>query len=314
MRFTLRQLEVFAAVARLESVTRAAELLALSQSAASTSLTELERQSDCQLFDRVGKRLRLNALGRQLLPQAMALLNQAREIEDLLDGYRIAPAEVLAEAIETPSRDLVAVTGIDFHSVCPHHLLPSRGVAHVAYLPGGRVVGFGQLARLVDCLAHRLVLQEDLARTVAEALAPLAAPAAAENDLVLLNAGSSAGAEDFSARVVETLLRSCPGVKVLASSREGWPNVLLEAMACGTPVITSNTSSLPEVVGDAGIMVDPMDVDALADSMHQVLTDEVLKGKLKAKGISPAGVLTPLNSPVFQFIQPLSLIVSSNRK
>lgn len=91
-------------------------------------------------------------------------------IEDLLDGYRRSPAEVLAEAIETPSRDLVAVTGIDFHSVCPHHLLPSRGVAHVAYLPGGRVVGFGQLARLVDCLAHRLVLQEDLARAVAEAL------------------------------------------------------------------------------------------------------------------------------------------------
>lgn len=86
MRFTLRQLEVFAAVARLESVTRAAQSLALSQSAASTSLTELERQSDCQLFDRVGKRLKLNALGRQLLPQAMALLNQAREIEDLLDG------------------------------------------------------------------------------------------------------------------------------------------------------------------------------------------------------------------------------------
>ncbi len=91
-------------------------------------------------------------------------------IQDLLDGYRHDPAEVLAEAIETPSRDLVAVTGIDFHSVCPHHLLPSRGVAHVAYLPGGRVVGFGQLARLVDCLAHRLVLQEDLARAVADAL------------------------------------------------------------------------------------------------------------------------------------------------
>jgi GTP cyclohydrolase I len=64
----------------------------------------------------------------------------------------------------------VAVTGIDFHSICPHHLLPSRGLAHVAYVPGGRVVGFGQLARLVDALAHRLVLEEDLARQVAEAL------------------------------------------------------------------------------------------------------------------------------------------------
>lgn len=91
-------------------------------------------------------------------------------IEDLLDGYRRDPAEALAGAIPSRSRDLVAVTGIDFHSVCPHHLLPSRGVAHVAYLPGGKVVGFGQLARLVDCLSHRLVLQEDLARTIADAL------------------------------------------------------------------------------------------------------------------------------------------------
>ncbi|MGH8353001.1 MAG: LysR family transcriptional regulator [Pseudomonas sp.] len=86
MRFTLRQLQVFVAIAQQESVSRAAETLALSQSAASTSLTELERQSDCLLFDRAGKRLSLNALGRQLLPQAVALLDQAKEIEDLLNG------------------------------------------------------------------------------------------------------------------------------------------------------------------------------------------------------------------------------------
>ncbi|MBT8768652.1 LysR family transcriptional regulator [Metapseudomonas boanensis] len=86
MRFTLRQLQVFVAVAQQESVSRAAELLSLSQSATSTSLTELERQSGCQLFDRAGKRLSLNALGRQLLPQAVALMDQAREIEDLLNG------------------------------------------------------------------------------------------------------------------------------------------------------------------------------------------------------------------------------------
>jgi GTP cyclohydrolase I len=91
-------------------------------------------------------------------------------LEDLVDGYRTDPAEVLADSIPSASRDLVAVTGIDFHSVCPHHLLPSRGVAHVAYLPGGRLVGFGQVAKLVDCLAHRLVLQEELARQIADAL------------------------------------------------------------------------------------------------------------------------------------------------
>ncbi len=86
MRFTLRQLQVFVAVAQQESVSRAAGLLNLSQSAASTSITELERQSSCQLFDRAGKRLSLNALGKQLLPQAVALLDQAKEIEDLLNG------------------------------------------------------------------------------------------------------------------------------------------------------------------------------------------------------------------------------------
>jgi GTP cyclohydrolase I len=91
-------------------------------------------------------------------------------LEDLVDGYGRDPAEILADGLPSGGRDLVAVTGIDYHSVCPHHLLPSRGVAHVAYVPGGKVIGFGQLVRLVDALAHRLVLEEDLARDVADAL------------------------------------------------------------------------------------------------------------------------------------------------
>jgi GTP cyclohydrolase I len=90
--------------------------------------------------------------------------------DDLLDGYRMSPAAVLEESMPATGRGLVALTGIDYHSMCPHHLLPSRGVAHVAYIPGERVAGFGQLARLVDCFAHRLVLEEDLARSVADAL------------------------------------------------------------------------------------------------------------------------------------------------
>lgn len=91
-------------------------------------------------------------------------------LEDLVDGYQVDPGQVLAESGPGSSRDLVAVTGIEFHSICPHHLLPSRGVAHVGYLPGGKLAGFGQLVRLVDALAHRLVLQEELARQVVQAL------------------------------------------------------------------------------------------------------------------------------------------------
>lgn len=81
MRFTLRQLEVFLAVARGESVSRAAEELAMSQSAVSGSLADLERQFDIQLFDRIGKRLQLSALGRSLRARAEALREAALELE-----------------------------------------------------------------------------------------------------------------------------------------------------------------------------------------------------------------------------------------
>ncbi|WP_227370521.1 LysR family transcriptional regulator [Halomonas sp. M20] len=88
MRYSLRQLEVFVAIAQHESVSQAARALALSQSAASTALAEFERQFDCQLLDRIGKRLKLNALGFQVLPKAVALLDRAEEIEELLSGQR----------------------------------------------------------------------------------------------------------------------------------------------------------------------------------------------------------------------------------
>lgn len=84
MRFTLRQLEVFVAVARFESVSRAARELGMSQSAASGSLADLESQFDVQLFDRVGKRLTLSELGRAVRPGAEALDAQARELETRL--------------------------------------------------------------------------------------------------------------------------------------------------------------------------------------------------------------------------------------
>src|SRR5262245_25900141 len=81
MRYTLRQLEVFLAVARLGSVSRAARELALSQSAASGSLADLERQFEVRLFDRIGKRLQLSELGGALRGRAEAVLEQARELE-----------------------------------------------------------------------------------------------------------------------------------------------------------------------------------------------------------------------------------------
>lgn len=88
MKFTLRQLEVFVAIARSENVSRAAEAMNLSQSATSAALAELEHQFAQQLFDRHGKRLRLNEQGRLLLPRAVEFLDRGQEIEALLRGER----------------------------------------------------------------------------------------------------------------------------------------------------------------------------------------------------------------------------------
>jgi DNA-binding transcriptional LysR family regulator len=81
MHYTLRQIEVFLATAHFENVTQAAQSLSMSQSAASSALQDLEQRFDVQLFDRAGKRLQLNGLGKSLRPRAEALMAQAREFE-----------------------------------------------------------------------------------------------------------------------------------------------------------------------------------------------------------------------------------------
>lgn len=75
---------------------------------------------------------------------------------------------------------------------------------------------------------------------------------------------------------------------VYPSIYEGFGLPPLEAMSCGCPVITSNTSSLPEVVGDGGIMFDPHDIDELANLMYEVLTNNELKDDLIEKGLRRA--------------------------
>jgi GTP cyclohydrolase I len=88
----------------------------------------------------------------------------------LLGGYELDPAAALGDGFDDPRRDMVVVRGIAVHGICPHHLVPFRGVAHVAYLPGGRLHGFGRIARMVDAIGHRLTYQEWMTRDIAEAL------------------------------------------------------------------------------------------------------------------------------------------------
>jgi glycosyltransferase involved in cell wall biosynthesis len=77
-------------------------------------------------------------------------------------------------------------------------------------------------------------------------------------------------------------------VFVFPSLYEGFGLPPLEAMASGTPVITSNVSSLPEVVGDAAVMIDPYEPAAIADAMQRVLTDEALRADLRRRGLARA--------------------------
>lgn len=104
-------------------------------------------------------------------------------VNEFLDGYGTTPEAALGETFPAPegsAGELVVVTELRFHSMCPHHLLPWTGRAHVAYAPQKRVVGFGRLSALLDCFAHRLILQEELARQVARSLAEvLESPATA---------------------------------------------------------------------------------------------------------------------------------------
>jgi len=92
-------------------------------------------------------------------------------VEEFLSGYAMDPEKILGEPVlGERDPDVVIVSGLRFHAMCPHHLLPFRGVAHLAYLPAGKLAGFGRLADLVECFTKRLTLQERAAHQIAEAM------------------------------------------------------------------------------------------------------------------------------------------------
>ena len=92
MRYSLKQLQVFLKVAHYQNISKAALDLSMSQSAVSSALSGFERHYDLQLFDRNGKKLQLNELGRALRPNALALYEQALAFEQLLQQQSSAPA------------------------------------------------------------------------------------------------------------------------------------------------------------------------------------------------------------------------------
>jgi GTP cyclohydrolase IA len=96
----------------------------------------------------------------------------ARAYAELFAGLRVDPAQVLTTTFEANHDELVLVRDIDVTSLCEHHLLPFRGVAHIGYIPGvhGRITGLSKLARLVEVFARRPQVQERLTSQIADLL------------------------------------------------------------------------------------------------------------------------------------------------
>ena len=89
---------------------------------------------------------------------------------EFFKGVGVDETSVLAETFEAEHNEVVILKDIEFVSMCEYHLLPFTGVAHVAYLPSDRVVGLGRLPKLVEIVASRPQLQENLTAQVADAL------------------------------------------------------------------------------------------------------------------------------------------------
>lgn len=95
----------------------------------------------------------------------------ARMYEEILQGYHADPTALINDALFDVAYDeMVVVKDIEYYSLCEHHMLPFYGVAHVAYIPRGKVLGLSKIPRVVDMFARRLQVQERMTRQIADFL------------------------------------------------------------------------------------------------------------------------------------------------
>ena len=95
----------------------------------------------------------------------------AKSYGEILAGYRMNPEELVNNALFTVDYDeMVIVRGIEFYSMCEHHMLPFYGIVHVAYIPSGKVIGLSKIPRIVEMFSRRLQVQERLTAEVADCI------------------------------------------------------------------------------------------------------------------------------------------------
>ena len=120
---------------------------------------------------------RVSDLIRQLLvelgedPEREGLLNTPRRVanslEFLTSGYAGEPSKIVQDAIfQSHANNMIIIRDIEVYSLCEHHMLPFFGRCHIGYIAGTRVLGVSKLARIVDCYARRLQIQERLTAEV----------------------------------------------------------------------------------------------------------------------------------------------------
>lgn len=91
-------------------------------------------------------------------------------LDETLAGYQVDPRAIVKTFEDDGYQQVVAVKDIPFYSMCEHHMLPFKGMAHVGYLPNGRVLGLSKFARIVDVLAARMQIQERMTKEIADVI------------------------------------------------------------------------------------------------------------------------------------------------
>jgi GTP cyclohydrolase I len=141
--------------------------------AAEPASASLPRQIDLPAAELAARDL-LSALGADLADESLADTPRrvAASLAELLTPISFEPTTFPNEGYD----EMVVARDIPFHSLCMHHLLPFHGVAHVAYVPGERIIGLSKLARVVEMYARDLQVQERLTVQVADWLQDTLAP------------------------------------------------------------------------------------------------------------------------------------------
>jgi GTP cyclohydrolase I len=97
--------------------------------------------------------------------------------DEIFAGYQMDPWDILSRTFQKEDhQEMVIVKDIEFYSHCEHHMVPFFGVAHVGYIPNGTIVGISKLARLVECFAKRLQVQERMTSQIADSIQSALSP------------------------------------------------------------------------------------------------------------------------------------------